>query len=83
MATKKVIRCQSDKCGKEKSNILFAYDENSIYIKCRDWDCKRWSKLSFVIPGAEIDLSKCGIVHEILPENYHLHIEPGCSTVVE
>lgn len=81
MNTKRVVRCQSDKCGKENSNILFAFDGNSIYVKCRDWDCKRWTKISVIIPGAEIDFSKCGIVQEVLPENYHLHIE-NCATVV-
>jgi len=82
MSNKKVVRCQSDKCGKEKSNILFAIEGNSIYVKCRDWDCKKWSKISFVVPGLEIDLSKCGIVQEALPEDYHLHIEPAASVVL-
>jgi len=76
MANKKVIRCQSDNCGnKDKSNILLAYDSNSIYVKCRDWDCKRWNKISFIIPDTKIDLTKAGIIVEVLSDDYHLHIE--------
>lgn len=78
---KKVIRCASDVHKKHQGNILCAFEGNTIYIKCNDRDCKRWTKLTLNVPGIEIDLSDAGIVQESLPENYHLHLISAITVV--
>jgi hypothetical protein len=84
MGAKSVIRCASPMCsGNEKPNILLAFEGNSIFVKCRDWDCKRFTKITVNIPGIKIDFKDAGIIQEVLPADYHLSLEPACSVVGE
>lgn len=81
MKPKKVIRCQSEKHDKSQGNILVAFSDNSIFVKCNNGICKSWTKITLSIPGIRIDLTEAGITQEILPEDYHLHLEPAVSVV--
>jgi len=81
LKSKSVIRCQGSIHTKHEGNILIAYDGNSIYVKCNDRDCKRWTKLTINIPGININLSESGIVQEVLPADYHLHLQPATTVV--
>jgi hypothetical protein len=78
---KKVIRCSGPLCNHENGNILLAFDKNRIYVKCRNRDCKRWTRITLKIPGLCIDLADAGIVQEVLPEDYHLHLENATVVV--
>jgi hypothetical protein len=83
MQPKKVIRCQGKTHGDRQGNILIAISGPSVYIKCQDRDCRRWTKLTFNIPGLKLDLSVAGVLQEVLPEGYHLDLEPAMTVVGE
>jgi len=80
---KKVVRCQGSIHTKHEGNILIAYGGSSIYVKCNDRDCKRWTKLTINIPGLKINLPESGITQEVLPQDYHLHLEPATTAVLK
>lgn len=77
MEPKLAIRCQSKIHGDRGGNLVCAVVNNAIYIKCQDRDCKRWTKLTINVPGIKIDFSSAGIVQEVMPQDYHLHLEPA------
>jgi hypothetical protein len=81
MQSKKVIRCQGQTHGERQGNILVAISGPSIYVKCQDRDCHRWTKITLNIPGLKIDLSTAGMVQEVLPDGYHLDLEPAVTVV--
>jgi hypothetical protein len=80
--SKKVIRCQSDK-HQTNGNILVALSDKSIFVKCNNGVCKSWTKITLNIPGLRLDLSEAGITQEVLPDDYHLHLENATSVVVK
>jgi hypothetical protein len=57
------------------------FEKNAIFILCQDRDCKRWTKLTFDIPGIELDFGDAGIVQSALPKGYHLTLEPAATLV--
>jgi hypothetical protein len=69
--------------GNEKPNILLAFEGNSIFVKCRDWDCKRFTKLTFNFPGLKIDFKDAGIVQEVMFADYHLSLENSVTVIGE
>lgn len=75
---KTAVRCSAHP---DNGNILLVVSGNSILTKCRDASCKRWTKITFEIPGFKINLSEAGITQEVLPENYHIDMK-NASTVV-
>lgn len=81
--SKQVIRCQGHIHTKHEGNIILAYSGSDLYVKCNDRDCKRWTKVTINFPGLKIDLSEAGITQEVLPADYHLHLEPATSVVLE
>lgn len=78
---KKVIRCGDPRCNHEQGNILLAFDRNRIYVKCSNRSCRRWTRITLKIPGLQIDLSDAGIVQDVMPEGYHLHLEAATVLV--
>lgn len=82
MIPKKVIRCQSDKHEKN-GNILLALSDKSIFVKCNNGICKNWTKITLNIPGIKLDLTEAGITQEVLPDDYHLHLESATTLVVD
>ena len=81
MQNKKTIRCTGAIHKSHNGNILIAFNKDSIFVKCQDRDCKRWSKITVNIPGVEIDLSKAGIIQEVMAIDYHLHLETTTTVV--
>jgi hypothetical protein len=81
MKNKKVIRCQSPTHRGLQGNILIAVSGSTIFAKCNDRDCHRWTRITINIPGVNINLSEAGIVQESLPEGYHLDLEPATTVV--
>ena len=81
MKAKQVIRCTSNAHGERLGNIVCALSDNAIFVKCKERDCSRWTKITISIPGIRLDLSSAGIVQETLPEGYHLHLEPAVTVV--
>jgi hypothetical protein len=79
---KQVVRCQGSIHTRHEGNILIAFSGSDLYVKCNDRDCKHWTKISINIPGLKIDLSEVGITQEVLPSDYHLHLEPATSVVL-
>lgn len=79
--SKKVIRCSGFNCNHETGNILLAFAKDRIYVKCRNRDCRRWTRITLRIPGISIDLNDAGIVQEVLPEDYHLNLETATVVV--
>ena len=52
-------------------NILAVVDEDCIYIKCSDRDCKRWNKIKISIPGVKLDFSKnVAFTHDVMPRGF-------------
>ena len=72
---KKVIRCSAPACNHESGNILLAIDKNRIYVKCRNRYCRLWTRITLRVPGVNIDLMDAGLVQEVMPVDYHLHLE--------
>ena len=80
---KQVVRCQGSIHTKHEGNILIAYSGSEIFVKCNDRDCKRWTKITITIPGLKIDLSEAGITQEVMPPDYHLHLQAATTVVSE
>jgi len=81
MKTKKVISCGNPSCNHGNGNILLAVQGNKIFVKCRNSDCRRWTRLTIRIPGINIDLEDAGILQEIMPDGYHLDLEKATTVV--
>ena len=81
MIPKKVIRCDGDVHTQHTGNILVAIGGNSMFVKCGDRGCKRWTKITISIPGIKINLSEAGIIQEVMPQDYHLHLEPATTAI--
>ena len=80
---KKALRCSNPTCNHGNGNVLLALEGKRIYVKCRNRDCKRISRITIRIPGIDIDFNSAGIVQEVLPEGYHLDLEPAATVVSE
>jgi hypothetical protein len=80
---KSVIRCHGPIHTQHSGNILLAYKDNSIFVKCNDRACKRWTNLTINIPGINLNLSDAGITQEVLPEDYHLHLAQAMTVVAK
>lgn len=72
------IRCS----GHEPSSMIAVISHNGVFVKCNREDCKRWTKITFSIPGIKIDLLKAGITQELMPKGYHIDLV-GTTSVVE
>lgn len=83
MKAKLVIRCQSKNHSGRQGNILCAVSGSSLFVKCQDRDCHRWTKITIGINGIRLDLTSAGLVQEIMPEDYHLTLEPATTVVSE
>jgi len=79
MDIKKVVRCSNHKT--HNGNILAVVDKGAVYIKCPDRGCRRWTKITLNLPGLNIDLRDAGIMQQVMPENYHLTLEPATTVV--
>jgi len=79
----KAIRCSNPTCNHGKGNLLFIFRGNCIYVKCRNRDCKRVSRITVRIPGIDIDFNSAGIVQEVLPEDSHIGYELASTVVSE
>lgn len=82
MTEKKVIRCSDGHCNHGNGNILLVFEGNKIFVKCRNGDCRRLTRLTIRIPGIDIDLSNAGIVQETLSLDYHLDFKSAVTAVV-
>lgn len=61
-----LLRCQNKNnhapIGERHSgNIVAFISKDSIIVRCVNSYCKYWNKITFNIPGADIDLRKAGI----------------------
>ena len=80
MIPKKTLFCSGDKTLNHKANIIAALGKDTIFVRCNDKACKRWIRLRVNIPGVKLNFHKAGFTQEILPKDYHLHLEQ--ATVV-
>lgn len=71
------IRCQNHDNG----NVICVIADNGIIVRCHDGTCRRWTKITFNIPGIRLNLKKAGITQELLPEKYHLSIKNATSII--
>ena len=83
MTEKKVIRCSDEHCNHGNGNILLVFESNKIYVKCRNGDCRRLTRLTIRIPGIVVDFSNAGIIQETLPLDYHLDFQPAVTAVAK
>jgi len=72
-----LLRCQNEKAhspkGERKAgNIVAFIGKNSVTVRCIDSYCKHWNKISFSLPGINVDLRKAGISQTV--------IKPGSVT---
>ena len=81
MRSKKVISCSDPNCNHGNGNLLLAFQNNRIFVKCRNSDCRRWTRLTLRIPGININLEEAGVVQEVMPEGYHLDLEKAMTVV--
>lgn len=65
------VRCQNH----ENGNVICIVADNGIIVKCPDGNCRRWTKITFNIPGIKLNLKNAGITQEMYPEKYHLSIK--------
>jgi predicted unusual protein kinase regulating ubiquinone biosynthesis (AarF/ABC1/UbiB family) len=83
LTPKKVVRCEGQIHTDHPGNILLAFDKNRIFVHCPDRGCGRWTRFTINVPGVELDFSDAGILQEVLPKDYHLHLEPATTVVGE
>lgn len=81
MSVKKAIRCSDPHCNHGEGNVLLSFDGDKIYVKCRNRDCRLITRITLRIPGINLDLNSAGIVQEVLPEDYHMTMEPATTVV--
>lgn len=76
-ARAKGIPLQGDKTEKRNANgnILCFIEGKSIYLKCSHSSCKRWSKITFDLPGISMNFASAGISIKLMPRNFHLNAE--------
>ena len=75
-----VLRCREkfhEESIKKIGNILFVFDGDSIYARCTDRGCKRWTKITLNIPGVKLDFSKVGFVQEAMPKGFRFELKDG------
>ena len=80
-----VVRCFNPEVHQRSEgsgNILCFVRGDSIFIKCTDQGCKRWTRLMFRIPGVNVDFSEAAIIQKLMPVNYHFEATPA-KTVIE
>jgi hypothetical protein len=74
----KKIHTRSDGVG----NVLCFIRGDSIFIKCTDQGCKRWTRLLFRLPGVNVDFDSAVIIQKLMPEGYQFDAIPA-KTVFE
>ena len=52
-------------------NVLFYMNGNSIFIKCSDYHCNRWTRIDIKFDGIDFDFSNASFIQGKMPENYH------------
>jgi len=80
-----VVRCFNETLHRRSDgvgNILCFIRGDSIFLKCTDQGCKRWTRLLFRIPGVNVDFSQAAIIQRLMPENYRFQAVPA-TTVFE
>jgi hypothetical protein len=83
MISKKTILCTGDKIQNHQANIILAFGKNTIFVRCNDKFCKRWLRIRVNIPGINLNFHKAGFTQELLPKEYHLHLEQATTVVSE
>ena len=79
VAKKKIIRCTGPVHESGQGNILIAIEGNSVYVRCHDRACKRWSKITFNLLSDTLDFA--GKVQEVLPEDINLDTKLAATVV--
>jgi len=73
-----VVRCRNSHVhyrSEGVGNILFVIGGNSIYAKCTDRGCKRWTRVEISLPGVNVNFSHAGIVQSLMPKDFKFDIE--------
>jgi len=65
---KGALRCHNH----EPSNLLFAIQGRSIFVRCSNRNCERWHKVTLTNAP---DLDTFGVTQEMLPANYRLDLK--------
>ena len=72
-----VARCRNNRVHFRSDgvgNILFVMEGNSIYAKCTDRGCKRWTRMEISLPGVNIDFSNAALIQSLMPKNFKFDI---------
>jgi hypothetical protein len=80
-----VIKCFNGKVHKRSDGtgkILCFVRGDSIFVKCDDRICKRWTRLMFRIPGVNVNFDNAAIIQKLMPEGHHFDAV-GANTVIE
>jgi len=64
-------------------NVLFFMRGDSIFVKCTDQDCKRWTRIMIRPPGIKLDLEKAALIKKLMPKGYHFDARDAVSVVEE
>jgi len=83
MSIKKAIRCGDPNCNHGEGSLLLSFDGDRMYVRCRNRDCRKITRITFRIPGINLDFNNAGIVQETLPEDFHQDIERATTVVAE
>lgn len=67
----KELRCQNPVHEiKESGNLLFVVDKDSLYVKCNDRGCKRWTRITIQQPGVESNYNNAIFETVPMPEGF-------------
>jgi len=67
---KKTVYCCDDRCNHGTGNILLVLSGENIFIRHRNPEGGYWEKLTFRVPGINVDFSHAAISQKILPEHF-------------
>lgn len=75
------IKCKHVKAHTH-GRLLAIIRDNSIFIKCKHTQCKRWTKLTISFPGIDLDFTKAAITQEFVSKNHRFDVA-DCPMVTE
>lgn len=85
-----VVRCHNGSVHRSRSNpdieqgvgnILCFLQDDSIYIKCSDHHCKRWTRLKITPPHSKIDFNSVAIEQSLMPQGYHFDARKAVTVI--
>jgi hypothetical protein len=84
MSKKRVTRCQNKDIHQKRGagHILAIFDNDGIYVQCRDRGCRRWTHLEIRWPGVDVDFRDAGIVQSLMPAGHQFDVVPAATVCV-